>query len=255
MPPKVVKRVLDLEFMEMAELKANIWVDEPSATEPNPICRLNASKPPVTDMKIWLECYGRMAPLISTRFLDKAPELWVYQSTILRAAHNYEGANWVAYDQQHRRDMLARKDLNWSTPNSRLYNEAFTRRAKVVPRCPHCLGDDHGGATCPHNPAPLVWSWLPDLRQLHVPVQQQMLGCHTQPATTTTIGVASRDAGLCTYARIASARIRPCSSHVESQHRRRARRLGTTTELGAKRFPATSPTRQVRDAEPKPSAG
>ena len=97
-------------------------------------------------------------------------------------AHNYDGANWVAYDRQYRRYMLARKDLNWSTPNSRLYNEAFTRRAKVVPRCPHCLGDDHGGATCPHNPAPLVWSWLPDLRQLHVPVQQQLLGGHTQLA-------------------------------------------------------------------------
>ena len=64
LPPKVVKRVLELEFIEMAELKADIWVDEPSATEQNPIRRLNASKPPVTDIKIWLECYGRMATLI-----------------------------------------------------------------------------------------------------------------------------------------------------------------------------------------------
>ena len=56
--------MLELEFIEMAELKADIWVDEPSATEQNPIRRLNASKPPVTDIKIWLECYGRMATLI-----------------------------------------------------------------------------------------------------------------------------------------------------------------------------------------------
>ena len=98
MPPKVVKRVFDLEFVEMGELKADIWVDEPSATEPNPIHRLNASKLPVTDIKIWLECYRRMATLTSTRFPDKAPELWAYQSTIWRAAHNYDGANWVAYD-------------------------------------------------------------------------------------------------------------------------------------------------------------
>ena len=143
--------------------------------------------------------------------------------------------------------MLARKDLNWSTPNSRLYNEAFTGRAKVVPQCPHCLGDNHGGATCPHNPAPLVWGWLPDLRQLCVPVQQQLLGGHTQPAADRQVSRNYNDNrcrfSRCRFTRIASARIRPCSSHVESRHRRRARRLGTATELGAEHFPAPSPTR------------
>ena len=79
-----------------------------------------------------------------------------------RIAHNYEGSNWVAYDHQFRREMLARKDLNWSFPNARLYNEAFTGRAKSIPRCPHCLGDNHTGATCPFNPSPIVVGWLQD---------------------------------------------------------------------------------------------
>jgi hypothetical protein len=52
-----------------------------------------------------------MPALLSTRFTDKASELWVNQTTILRAAHNYEGANWVAYDRQYHRDMLAHQDL------------------------------------------------------------------------------------------------------------------------------------------------
>ena len=76
------------------------------------------------------------------------------------AAHNYKGSNWVAYDRQFRRDMLARKDLNWSATNTRLYNEAFTGRARTIPRCPHCLSEDHSGASCPaaaaartHRPA------------------------------------------------------------------------------------------------------
>ena len=30
-------------------------------------------------------------------FPEKAPELWAYQSTILKAAHNYKGSNWVAF--------------------------------------------------------------------------------------------------------------------------------------------------------------
>ena len=92
----------------------------------------------------------------------KGAELWAYQTTILRAAQNYEGATWVAYDRQYHRDMLSRKYLNWSAPNAHLYNEAFTGRANVVPRCPHSLCEDHSGANCPHNPNPMLVGWLPN---------------------------------------------------------------------------------------------
>ena len=143
LPPKVVKKILDLEFVKMSELKADRWVEDPSASEAGLVARRQTGKPPVVDIKMWLECYARMAALLVTRFPEKGPELWAYQTTILRAAHNYEGATWVAYDRQYRRDMLAKKDLNWSTPNTRLYNEAFTGRAKIIPRCPHCLCEDH----------------------------------------------------------------------------------------------------------------
>ena len=169
LPPKVVRRILNLEFVEMAELTADIWVDDPPATDQGHPARRSSAKPPITDVKVWLECYARMAALLVTRFPDKGPELWAYQTTILRAAHNYEGSNWVAYDRQFRRDMLARKDLNWSSTNARLYNEAFTGRAKVIPRCPHCLCEDHSGASCPHNPNPPVLGWFSDPR--HLPQQ------------------------------------------------------------------------------------
>lgn len=154
LPPKVVKKILDLEFVEMSELTADIWVEDLPASDTTPHNRHPSAKPPVTDIKIWLECFARMAALPVSRFPEKGPELWAYQTTILRAAHNYEGSNWVAYDRQFRRHMLASKDLNWSTPNPRLYNEAFTGRARVIPRCPHCLCEDHTEATCPHNPTP-----------------------------------------------------------------------------------------------------
>ena len=59
----------------------------------------------------------------------------------------------MIYDRQYRRDALARKDLNWSVLNSRLYNEAFIGRARAIPRCTHCLGDDHAAGSCPLNPS------------------------------------------------------------------------------------------------------
>ena len=160
LPPKVVKKVLDLEFVEMSELRGDIWMEDTAPTDSMHQTRRPTANPPVTDIRVWLECYARMAALITSHFTQKASELWAYQSTILKAAHNYEGSSWVAYNRQFRRDMLARKDLNWSMSNARLYNEAFTCRAKSIPRCPHYLGDDHMGSNCPLNPSPLVIGWL-----------------------------------------------------------------------------------------------
>ena len=166
LPPKVVKKVLDLEFVEMSELRADIWAEDQVGAESGVPARRTPSKPPVTDIKVWLECFVRMAALLVSRFPEKGPELWAYQTTILKAAHNYEGGNWVAYDRQYRRDMLARKDLNWSIPNTRFYNETFTGRAKIIPRCSHCLSEDHSRANCPHSPNPVLVGWLPDPPQV-----------------------------------------------------------------------------------------
>ncbi len=65
----------------------------------------------------------------------------------------------VTYDRQFRREALARKDLNWSIPDPRLYSEAFTGRARSIPRCSFCLQDDHLTQQCPQNPDQFWMSW------------------------------------------------------------------------------------------------
>ena len=125
LPTKLVKKILDLDFVDMAEITADD--DTPSVvgrTQP----RL-----PVTNISQWLERFSLMAAILATRFPEKAPEFFAYQAMIVRAERNYEGSRWVVYDRQFRREALARKDLNWSVPDSRLYNEAFTGRARVIP--------------------------------------------------------------------------------------------------------------------------
>ena len=130
-----------------------VWPEDPAPAD-TPSTPRRSGRPPVTNIKTWLECFARLAAVLVSRFPEKGPELWAYQSTILNAAHSYEGVTWVAYDRQFRREMLARKDLNWSIPNSRLYNEAFTGRAKIMQRCQHCLSEDHGSTGCPQHPEP-----------------------------------------------------------------------------------------------------
>lgn len=103
-----------------------------------------------------------MAAVLCTRFPDKAGELFAYQATIVRAERNYEGKRWVSYDRQFRREALARKDLNWSVTDPRLYNEAFTGRARSIARCTYCLQDDHTAPYCPKNPNRPIFGWFPD---------------------------------------------------------------------------------------------
>ena len=156
LPPKLVKRILDLEFVEMAELLPDAWQDENTLSEPSHAHR-RTRRPPVTEILPWLECFGRLAAVLCKKYPDKAAEFWAYQTSILRAARNFEGTAWVAYDRQYRREALARQDLNWSACNARLYNEAFTGRAKAIPRCQHCLSETHASATCPlTTPDPTV---------------------------------------------------------------------------------------------------
>jgi hypothetical protein len=59
-PPKVVKKLLALEYVEMCELRADIWPEEPAASDTSNTSR-HPSRPPVTSIRTWLECYGRMA--------------------------------------------------------------------------------------------------------------------------------------------------------------------------------------------------
>ena len=178
--PKLVKQILALEFIEMSELRVDIWPDDTSPQEGTSQSHHQPAKPPVNDIRIWLECYACMATVLATWFLKKALELWAYQTTIIKAAHTYEGSNWVSYDRQFRREMLTRKDLDWSVSNARLYNEAFTGRARSIPHWPHCLSEDHTAAVCQFNPNPPIVGWLQDPRQFLNPsvpqAQPQGLG-------------------------------------------------------------------------------
>ena len=58
----------------------------------------------------------------------------------------------MAYDCQYCREALARRNLNWLTLNSWLYNEAFTGWASAIAHCLHCLSGAHSRASRLPNP-------------------------------------------------------------------------------------------------------
>ena len=69
------------------------------------------------------------------------------------------------------------------------HNEAFTGRARSIPRCGFCRQDDHISANCTKNPNHSLLSWFPDPTQWHANTGQLPLW----PARTSYHGAAHRD--------------------------------------------------------------
>ena len=67
LPPKVVKKILPLEFVKMSEPRADVWPEDPvlsdTITPPH-----HTARPPVIHIKTWLECSTRMAAVLVSRF-------------------------------------------------------------------------------------------------------------------------------------------------------------------------------------------
>ena len=153
LPPKVAKKILDLEFVEMSEISLDDSRSHTPGQPPQP------ARPPIQNISAWVEKFSVMAALLASRFPEKAPELFSYQASVVRAERNFDNRRWVAYDRCYRREALAQKNLDWSMPNARLYNEAFTGHARVVPRCSFCLQEDHVSQACPRNPNRPWFGW------------------------------------------------------------------------------------------------
>ena len=108
---------------------------------------------PITDIQVWCECYAVMAAVLSAAYPLKAPHLFAYMRTIVRASRNFEGTAWVSYDMSYRRAAANKGSLDWGLPDPGRFNDAFVGRAKAVPRCSYCLSDTHVADSCPDAPA------------------------------------------------------------------------------------------------------
>ena len=141
LPPKLTKKILDLEFIDMLELIPDAWryADE----EASKCCHQARRVPergPITDITLWIECYS---VLVGTKYSTFAPEFMAYLHTIVHVQHSFAGDGWSTYDMAYRRNAAAHKSLAWSRIDFNLYNETFTGIARALPRCRLCSSEYH----------------------------------------------------------------------------------------------------------------
>ena len=151
-PPKLVKRILELEFIDMGELLPDTWQIQDQEDQKCCHQRPGRRRGPILDILLWVECFSTMVSVLSTCFPHKTPQLMAYQHTIIKAHRAFTGNGWITYDTCYRRKAAVLKTLDWGVVDFTLYNETFTGRAKSIPRCRHCLSEHHQSEECSYAP-------------------------------------------------------------------------------------------------------
>ncbi len=150
----------------MAELLPDSWrLDEllqPESSQPTCHGTVKQRKKPVTDILTWVKCFSVMAAVMTAKHPDRAPGLFAYNKSIVRASQVFEGPTWVSYDIQFRRKAALSRSFNWGEIDTALYNETFTGRAKARGHCRVCFSEAHLEKACPlAMPEPSQWSNAP----------------------------------------------------------------------------------------------
>lgn len=152
LPTKIIKKVLDLEYVDMGELLP----DSGHYQEEEQKCchQRRQRRGPVTDILLWVEGYSSLVSILSSHYPDKTAHFMAYLKTIVKAHRTFTGEAWVTYDSCYRRKAAITRSLDWGVVDFTLYNETFTGRAKAIPRCRYCLSEVHTSNDCLDGPEP-----------------------------------------------------------------------------------------------------
>ena len=130
-PCKLVKKITDGEFVEMADL----LLDKLASSGDNELTKSSKKRRIVTDIIEWVRCFGLYISIISQSAPERVSDLLGYQALIIDAYTEYQGLYWPGYDKQFR---LRAAVTSWSTVETLLWNRAFSGLPST-PRCTHCF--------------------------------------------------------------------------------------------------------------------
>ena len=87
-PARLVKKILDLEFVEMLELVPDSWRSEEADC-----CSTHSShsprRGPVTNILLWLECYPSLVAVLASRYPTKVAHFMTYVSKTHNQSTSY----------------------------------------------------------------------------------------------------------------------------------------------------------------------
>lgn len=108
----------------------------------------------VTEITVWLQCYGLYVSVLASEHPQAIPELMAYMITMLRVSQDFAGSAWVNYNSAFRRQADITGDQKWSRINPSMYSICFAGQARKTARCDICLSSQHSAKECALSPEP-----------------------------------------------------------------------------------------------------
>ncbi len=90
-----------------------------------------ARQKPITDVLVWLQCFGRYVAAMAQEHPSSTPGLLSHMLVVVRAAMEVEGLAWRAYDEVFREKMAAMGVKEWEGMDIQLYQEVCGGRYSV----------------------------------------------------------------------------------------------------------------------------
>ncbi len=152
-PGKLVKRILQGEFTDMAELlKDNVEAERRRLLSGETRSGQRNGRREVPDFESWLQCFSAYASVICSKFPHKARELWAYQAFMITEHRKCGGRGWSLYDSAFRQQIASLEAADFAKVNQSLYSTTFLAYGGRGQFCTRCLMADHSQEDCALHP-------------------------------------------------------------------------------------------------------
>ena len=168
--PKLVKRIIKGEYVDMAELLNDNMEAEwrralmeseisPYVSQHRPGCRK------VPDILSWLHRFSLYAAVVCCSHPTKAKQLWAYQAMMINEARRCGGRGWLLYDAAFCQQISSLEAVDFSKINQSLYSTTILAYENRRQCCPNCMLPDYSLEECSlymGKPSPAaIWSGFP----------------------------------------------------------------------------------------------
>ena len=128
LPEQLRKKILNLEYVDMAELRPESWLFHSDTDSATPLQGLfQRRKEPVTDLAVWIQCYASLTSVLVEKYPQYTKHFLAYMATIATGYKRFKGLCWAAYDAAYRQKAARTKSLLWGNVDQYLYTVWFTK--------------------------------------------------------------------------------------------------------------------------------
>ena len=98
-PAKLVAKILQLEFVDMAELlRDNMKAEKRRSIREEATNQGKTPRREVPEILSWIQCFGIYVSEMASKYPERVQNMLAYQTTLVREACCCGGRGWLAYD-------------------------------------------------------------------------------------------------------------------------------------------------------------